>query len=191
MVGVSFWFLNAPAVRYATGWIVLPLLLLVAHIAPRPYEVDAFGVSPITGYARLLGNSSVRAGDLWKRIWKCVPARFHLRQTFFGKPSGWMVGAGVAAVILILLLKLPKSIGAYDFPRIPVAEVETRQTRGGLQVQVPKTGDQCWAADIPCVPNGVKPGIVLRNTRLGLRAGFARAGSQECCVESAAVIHDE
>jgi hypothetical protein len=152
VVGVSFWFLNAPAVRYATGWIVLPLLLLVAHIAPRPYEEDASAVSPITGYARLLGNSSVRAGDLWKRIWKCVPARFHLRQTFFGKPSGWMAGAAVAAAVLILLSKLPKPIGEYDFPRIPVAEVETRLTRGGLQIQVPKTGDQCWAAPRPCAP---------------------------------------
>ena len=47
MAGIAFWFLTAPLVRYGQAWLVLPLLLGIAHLAPA-------GWGEATGAARRL-----------------------------------------------------------------------------------------------------------------------------------------
>lgn len=47
----------------------------------------------------------------------------------------------------------------------------------GIRYVRPIANDQCWAANIPCVPGGIRPGIVFRIPAYGLRSGFARAGA--------------
>jgi hypothetical protein len=53
VAGILFWFFSAPLVRYGQGWIVVPLLLLIAHVAP-------IGIRRVVLYANVVRMLSRR-----------------------------------------------------------------------------------------------------------------------------------
>ncbi|MEO3473525.1 hypothetical protein AAFN86_16785 [Roseomonas sp. CAU 1739] len=58
VLGIAFWFVTAPLVRYGQGWLVLPLLLAIAQAAP----VGWGGSSPAAGVCAILARPRWRTG---------------------------------------------------------------------------------------------------------------------------------
>ena len=61
----------------------------------------------------------------------------------------------------------------------PAKQVDmiARETKSGLTVFVPKNGDQCWNADLPCTPY-FSPTLALRDPGR-LEKGFIKVGAQQ------------
>lgn len=56
-LGIAMWFTTAPLVRYGQAWLVLPLLLAIAHCAPVGWRH-----SRAAGFAAVIARRKVRAG---------------------------------------------------------------------------------------------------------------------------------
>jgi hypothetical protein len=84
-VGIGFWFVSAPLVRYGQSWLVLPLLLLIAQRAPvgwrtsRAAEAIAVMARPRfrTGVALALGLATLAslAGNAPRRLFDITPVQ--------------------------------------------------------------------------------------------------------------------
>lgn len=117
-------------------------------------------------------------------VWVLLPPLASLIFWFFSAPdlrfagaAFWVLGAGVlalalhtarrytlaAAISIVLLLLVigggtpliapAPTTGTYPLPTVPVRE---QTNRNGTSILIPRRGDQCWAAALPCAP-------VLRN----------------------------
>jgi hypothetical protein len=161
--GIAYVFLTAPNVRFAAGYLAVCSGLSVALLSSKGRQSLRCG-RPSFYYAFIVAS--------------CVELSFLAEPYIQG--MGYLRSGAYAQILLpsplpsrtndIAIVK-----NRYNFREVPLALVA--ETVNGIQYLRPVGGDQCWGADIPCVPGGIKPGIMLREPKLGLRAGFAQADS--------------
>ncbi|HEX7316881.1 MAG TPA: hypothetical protein VF297_23470 [Pyrinomonadaceae bacterium] len=61
-------------------------------------------------------------------------------------------------------------------PRMQGALTTTHEVNG-LKYLVPASGEQCWAAELPCAPRELPGDVTLRDPARGPRAGFVRTAT--------------
>ncbi len=159
--GVIYVLFTAPNMRFAAGYLAVCLGLSVAVVSLKR-EQPFHGNDSSFPYALIVAA--------------CVEL------SFLAEP--YARGMDYTKSRAYLQLLLPSSLPSRtndlaivkdrrSFREVPLTLAT--ETANGINYLRPVGGDQCWGADIPCVPGGLKPGIVLREPTLGLRSGFARA----------------
>ncbi|WP_137127086.1 LIC_10190 family membrane protein [Roseomonas sp. HF4] len=131
-VGVGFWFLSAPLVRYGQTWLVLPLLLLIAHFAP-------IGI-------RHAGNQITE----WRAL-----------EMLQGRSFSRAVALGLALLVFASLVRKPANLlVATDIVQHQQVEVRSQGVHAGIPILVPARGNQCWDAPRICTPH-LKEGLIF------------------------------
>jgi len=138
IAGLSFWFFTAPLVRYGQSWLILPVLLLMAHVAPSPARSQSL--------LMFMDNFLLEAA--------AILADRERRRLFFCKNKGHVRKIAAVGAVFWIALHLGRwgDLVADDFPRIPAQPVTARLAESGLNIYVPAAGEQCWAAPRPCTP---------------------------------------
>lgn len=131
--GIAFWFFSAPLIRYGLSWLVLPLLLAIAHCWP-------------TGLR--WGERSLVVPD--DRL--APPAR---------RRAGLAAASVLAAADIAYAVQQPRRVLlATDVPRHPQVAVQERGVHAGIPVVVPVQGNQCWDAPRICTPQ-LRDGLIF------------------------------
>ncbi len=132
LVGIAFWFLSAPLVRYGQSWLVLPLLLLIAHFAPIGIRLRGGLLSASRALAALEGPRSNMA-----------------------------IASLLALAVVAGMARRPvdQLLAATDL-RLHEVEVESRGVHAGIPIYVPAQGNQCWDAPRICTPH-LRGGLVF------------------------------
>jgi GH18 family chitinase len=162
--GVIYVLLTAPNVRFAAGYIAVCSGLSVALLSSTGEQLPRRSRSSFY-YAFIIAVS--------------------LELSFLVEPYVRRMGYTKSGAYLQMLL--PSSVPSRtndvaivknrrSFREVPLTLAS--EAGNGFSYLRPVGSDQCWAADIPCVPGGLKPGIVLRDPRLGFGGGFARVDPQ-------------
>jgi hypothetical protein len=150
---IAFWFVEAPAPRFASQlfWIAAAVTagaaLASARLPARQFA-DVALVIAVAPALLLVRQHALRA-------WLETPTTASVAHAFLN-PAGPDLGV---------------------FGDHPVIEVVPFVTAWGLSVNVPKAGDQCWDAPLPCTPY---PRRQLRTRRPGdVASGFVLDGVPE------------
>lgn len=143
LVGVGFWFLTAPQLRYGYGWLAaspIVLLLPLMRFTPAGYADASVGqwrirAAPLAGFALAI-----------------------LLLFTYPKPfPGYALGSGVALsdrnwnrMDRMRRGKAPRRAWFFQDP-YPVATT-LQLSLGTLLMQRPATGQFCWETAVPCTP---------------------------------------
>jgi hypothetical protein len=133
------------------------------HPRSAPREILAGWVAAIVGVAGwFLTAPTVRFGLGFLFAAALVPiAGSGLARKWAGTRAGrlaLLVALGVlCAPIVTLSLRWTRHLTAasaswVSWPETPAGAVQPRRTASGLVVYVPRRGDQCWSAPLPCTP---------------------------------------
>lgn len=132
IAGAAFWFLSAPAPRFAgaTFWILAAgMLTLAAFHSHRIREIMFVNVAvSVLLFARFLVHGEID-------FLRVLSNERDLRGAFQR-----------------LHLNLASSTERRGFHETASVEYKEFQTNSGLILYVPRTGDQCWQAPLPCTP---------------------------------------
>ena len=87
----------------------------------------------------------------WIFIRRCITRTIF---SFTEKLPTYATSSFVALAILVLMTKTAdfKTLPLIGWHEIPRVEVVKQETNSGLQIWVPKSGDQCWDSALPCAP---------------------------------------
>ena len=132
-IGIGFWFFSAPLVRYGQSWLIMPILLLIAHFAPIGWR----------------WNGTERT------IWQSV-------ERIDGRRFATATALGIAVLTTVSLARRPpRQLLATQIVQPTPVEVRARGIHAGLPIFVPAQGNQCWDAPRICTPS-LKDGLVFR-----------------------------
>jgi hypothetical protein len=149
LAGTALTLYAAPALRFGLGYtaILFGSLLVPAVVGLNADESAAGGWRRRATLATLLTACGL----------------FFLTMTLILE-AGTRVGTGVEGRFRRLLLP----------PALPSAALVQHEANG-FRYFVPVVGDQCWAAELPCLPGDLPDDVMLREPARGLRGGFVRA----------------
>lgn len=87
----------------------------------------------------------------WIFIRRCIPSPVF---AFTKKLPAYVTTSSIALVILVLATKTAdfKTLPLSGWQEIPKVEIVINETRSGLKIWVPQSGDQCWDSALPCAP---------------------------------------
>lgn len=148
LAGMALTLYAAPALRFGLGYTAVLCGALLVPVVVR-----------LTGDADAVGGWRRRA-TLAALMTACGLIFFTMTLAL---ETGTRVGAGVEGRFRRLLLP----------PALPVAATMPREVNG-LKYFVPASGEQCWAAELPCAPPDRPGDVTLREPVRGLRGGFVR-----------------
>jgi len=147
IVGILYWFLTAPDLRFGEGyfWALGVLVLCVGAVRfCRIYFAE--GHHGVTQKAMLIGSSALIAGLVLITV---------MQDT---NPD--VLGRG----------DLLPAVGRTVLTVRPFPTVETRSiSRSGITLLTPVNGEQCWDSDLPCTPDSIDGlGIATRENGMPL-----------------------
>jgi len=190
--GIAFTMYAAPDLRFGLGYFAIVPALLVAGLstqaAPSPQSMWCF-----------LGASLYVLLGRFKLLYPfLLPAFLVFRRPPTGVSTAPASPALAGALIAISLAVLPMQVDLNHWLRqrvrgtttpsalavrlvlppqlhVPLEPDLMRQRVSDVDIVVPKAGEQCWAAELPCTPALAVGSIKLRRPELGIAGGFLPA----------------
>lgn len=176
--GTAFLLATAPNPRFGTGYFSLYPALLLSALGPglgrlrgQSGDVRGFHRSAALAYAlvTIAALVAVEGGAKELRLRReertsnlQMPAEFSLSHRLLLPPA---LASSQGDLVLIKNRRLDR------FSHLDLAE----ESSNGIEYRCPKDRDQCWGADLPCVPAPFEGDVHLRLPANGLRSGFIRA----------------
>ena len=159
--GVLYVLLTAPNMRFAAGYLAVCSGLIVVVAAPKLKSL-------LPACRTRLSYGLIVAS--------CMEVSFlvepYVRSLQYTNPE-WssqllMPSPLPARTNAIAIVKDRRS-----FREVPLTLAS--ESVNGIRYLRPVGGNQCWGADVPCVPDGIKAEVRLRVPNDGFRSGFVRA----------------
>lgn len=156
--GVLYVLLTVPNVRFAIGYVALCSGLCLTLLVRKKRSSTPWGSphAPLAfGIATLIGLS-------------------FLADSYVGGRSHSNFPGAMQLIVPQALPARSRDVATFKNRHVfrDVTLTLASETADGFTYCRPVDGEQCWAANLPCVPGGLKRGIVLRDPLWGFRGGF-------------------
>ncbi len=163
--GVAYVLLTVPNVRFAIGYIALCSGLCVTLFARERHDATPFR-RPHAGVA--FGIAMVIAFSFFA-------------DSYFGGRSHSNYPGAMQLIVPQAVPAQTRDVATFKNRHVfrDVTLILASETVAGFTYYRPLESEQCWAANLPCVPGGLKAGIVLRDPLWGFRAGFVEASRNQ------------
>ena len=164
--GISFLLLNAPDPRFNWSY-----LLIIPAISPMIFSVNilrksGFGLSYLSAF--LLTSIFI------------VSISFKEDPLYYEKKLSNLIESGVIKKDPDPNIILPPKVIPYSINRSSHTEFELvpfqiiNKKAGNLEYYIPKMGNSCWIATLPCANLIIKTKLKLKNPKVGLLEGIVK-----------------